>query len=158
MGTGATTPPAPQSCVGTPCDVGFTLVQPPAGTTPTMTLLVTLDPWKVEITTAGLGPPSAWLRPGSNEAATAATRYGVFLSESDDNPQGGLLCVLDASGACTSSKIPRKGATYNRLTILAITDSDALPSPAEGVNRLVVTHGFDPLLSPVRNSKRSSKG
>lgn len=150
--TPATAPPAAQACVGTPCDVGFTLVQPPAGTTPAMTLLVTLDPWKVEIATSGLGPPSAWLRPGSAEAATGATRYGVFLSESDDNPQGGLLCVLDASGACTSSKIPRRGASYSRLTVLAITDSDALPSPAEGVNRLVVTRGFDPLLSPVRNS------
>ena len=156
--TAPTTPPAPQACVGTPCDVGFTLVQPPAGTSPTMTLLVTLDPWEIEITTSGLGPPSAWLRPGSAEAATGATRYGVFLSESDDNPQGGLLCVLDAAGECTSTKIPRRGATYTRLTILAITDSDALPSPAEGVNRLVVTHGFDPPLSPVPKTRPNAKG
>ena len=44
---------------------------------------------------------------------------------------------------------PRSGATYNRITILAITNSDELPSPAEGVNRLVVTQGFEPPLAPV---------
>lgn len=149
--TGA--PPAAQPCVGAPCDVAFNLVQPPPGTTPRLQLEVTLDPWRVRVRTSGLGDPSAWIRAGSAAAATGATRFGVFISESDDNPQGGLLCVLDPDGACTTTKVPRVGATYNRITVLAITDSDALPSPAEGVNRLVVTKSFDLLLAPVPPKK-----
>jgi polyvinyl alcohol dehydrogenase (cytochrome) len=147
------TPAAPQQCVGAPCNVGFDLVQPPAGLTPTMTMELELDPWRARIRTQGLGPASGWLRPGSADQAEGATRYGVFISESDDNPQGGLLCVLDAKGACTTKKIPRAGATYNRITVLAITDSDELPSPASGVNRLVVTKSFDPPLAPVVRAK-----
>ena len=79
----------------------------------------------------------------------------MFISERDDNPQGGMLCVLDAEGSCSTSRIPRAGVTYNRITILAITDSDALPSPAEGVDRLVVTKSFDPPLLPARPAKEN---
>jgi hypothetical protein len=152
-GTTPTAPAAAQPCVGTPCAVPFNLVQPPPGITPSMQLLVNLDPWRVEVTTKGLGPPTSWIRAGSLAAATGATRYGVFVSESDDNPQGGLLCVLDTDGACSTTTVPRAGASYSRITVLAITDSDALPSPAEGVNRLVVTKSFDPLLTPVPPKK-----
>ena len=148
------TPAAPQQCVGAPCTVGFDLVQPPPGLSPTMTMELRLDPWRARIRTQGLGPPSGWLRPGSADQAEGATRYGVFISESDDNPQGGLLCVLDATGGCTTKKIPRAGATYNRITVLAITDSDELPSPASGVNRLVVTKSFDPPIAPVVRAKQ----
>jgi hypothetical protein len=155
--TPKTTPGGSQECVGTPCDVGFTLVEPPAGTSPEMTMELRTDPWKATITTSGLGPPAAWIRAGSPDAATGATRYGVFISESDDNPQGGLLCVLGADGSCTTTKIPRTGATYSRITVLAITDSNELPSPTSGVNRLVVTKSFDPPLAPVvRSTKKSS--
>ena len=38
---------------------------------------------------SGLGPPDAWLRAGSAAARDGATRYGVFISESDDKPQNG---------------------------------------------------------------------
>jgi polyvinyl alcohol dehydrogenase (cytochrome) len=155
--TASTAPPAAQPCVGAPCDVPFNLVQPPPGVTPNMRLQVTLDPWRVEVQTNGLGPPEAWIRPGSVAATTGATRYGVFISESDDNPQGGLLCVLDADGACTATKVPRAGTTYSRITVLAITDSNELPSPTEGVNRLVVTKSFDPLLAPVTASRKNEK-
>jgi polyvinyl alcohol dehydrogenase (cytochrome) len=156
--TAPTAPPAAQLCVGAPCDVPFNLVQPPPGVTPRLRLEVTLDPWRVEVQTSGLGPPAAWIRPGSAAAATGATRYGVFISESDDNPQGGLLCVLDAGGACATRTVPRAGASYSRITVLAITGSDELPSPAEGVNRLVVTKSFDPLLTPVTGSKKKETG
>jgi polyvinyl alcohol dehydrogenase (cytochrome) len=145
----ATLPSGPQECVDAPCDVKFTLVAPPVGTAPRMQLQVTRDPWRVEVKTDGLGDPAAWLRPGSVAQQEGATRYGVFISERDDNPQGGLLCVLDAEGSCSTTRIPREGTTYNRITVLAITDSDALPSPAEGVDRLVVTKSFDPPLAPV---------
>ena len=151
-------PPAAQPCVGSPCDVPFNLVQPPSGLTPRLRLEITIDPWAVEVQTSGLGPPTAWIRPGSVAAATGATRYGVFISESDDNPQGGLLCVLDADGACSTRAVPRRGATYSRITVLAITDSNELPSPAEGVNRLVVTKSFDPLLTPISGSKKKETG
>ena len=146
-------PATPQPCVGKPCDVSFNLVPPPAGTSPRMQLLVQLDPWRVDVKTQGLGDPRAWLRPGSISEQSGATRYGLFISERDDNPEGGLLCVLDDSGSCSTSKIARQGATYNRITLLAITDSDELPSPAEGVNRLVVTKSFDPPLAPVAGRK-----
>ena len=64
--------------------------------------------------------------------------------------------MLDAEGSCSTSRIPRAGVTYNRITILAITDSDALPSPAEGVDRLVVTKSFDPPLLPARPAKETT--
>jgi hypothetical protein len=128
--------------------VPFTLIQPPAGLTPSMTLLVTLDPWRVEIMAAGLGDPDAWLRPGSPAAREGAIAFAAFISERDDNPQGGFLCVLDANLSCTSSAIPRRGASYNRITVLAVNDTEQLPSITEGVNRLVVTQAFDPPLSP----------
>jgi hypothetical protein len=151
------TPSTPQECVETACDVAFNLVQPPAGLTPRMQLRVDLDPWRAVVKTEGLGDPAAWLRPGSVAQQHGATRFGAFISESDDNPQGGLLCVLDAEGSCTTRKIPRDGATYNRITVLAITDSNELPSPAEGVDRLVVTKSFDPPLAPVVRQKEKDQ-
>jgi hypothetical protein len=150
-------PTAPQPCVGAPCDVSFNLVPPPAGTSPRMQLRVQLDPWHVDIKADGLGDPAAWLRPGSISAQSGATRYGVFVSERDDNPQGGLLCVLDAEGSCSTARIPDPSVTYNRITVLAITDSDELPSPAEGVNRLVVTKSFDPPLAPITRRQKDKE-
>jgi polyvinyl alcohol dehydrogenase (cytochrome) len=156
-GTGSTTP-APESCTGTQYDIAFDLIKPPPGTNPKMTFEISPDPWCFEVHLSGVGPPEAWLRAGSQAARDGATRYGAFISESDDNPQGGLLCVLDAGaetsgGSCTSSVIPRPGATYNRITILAITDSDELPSPTQGVSRLVATKSFNPPLAPVAGKK-----
>ncbi|MEX2269343.1 MAG: PQQ-binding-like beta-propeller repeat protein [Acidimicrobiia bacterium] len=144
-------------CVKAPCNVAFDLKQPPAGTNPTMTLELTLDPWRAEIRTTGFGPPETWLRAGSPAAADGATRFGVFISESDDNPQGGLLCILEADGSCVSSKIPRPGAAYNRISVLAITDSDELPSTAQGFDRLVTTKSFNPLLVPVAGKSKGKK-
>jgi hypothetical protein len=148
---------ADQECIASECNVPFSLIEPPPGVTPSMTLKVSLDPWRVEVHTEGLGPPEAWLKAGTNAAASGATRYGVFISESDDNPQGGLLCVIGDDGSCSTTKVPRVGATYNRITVLAITDSDELPTPAEGVNRLVTTTGFDPVLTPIVRTKKSQK-
>lgn len=146
--TGSTVAPAPQECVDTACSVSFNLIEPPAGLTPSMTLLITRDPWRVEVKAQGMGAPAAWLRAGSPAAGEGARAFGVFISERDDNPQGGLLCVLDANLSCTSSAIPRRGAAYTRITVLAVNDTSRLPSITEGVNRLVVTHGFNPPLRP----------
>ena len=77
----------------------------------------------------------------------------LYEPESDDVPQGGLLCVVKPDGSCIGTKVPRPGATYSRITILAITDSNALPSPAQGAARLVVTKSFSPPLAPVEKKK-----
>jgi polyvinyl alcohol dehydrogenase (cytochrome) len=146
--SGTTLPPGPQQCVDTPCSVPFDLIKPPAGLTPSMTLLVTRDPWRVEVKAQGLGAPAAWLRAGSPAANEGARAFAVFISERDDNPQGGLLCVLDAQLSCTSRAIPRPGAAYSRITVLAVNDTSRLPSITEGVNRLVVTQAFNPPLRP----------
>ena len=39
--------------------------------------------------------------------------------------------------------VPREGATYTRITLLAIESGTGLPSVTEGVDRLVATHAFD---------------
>jgi polyvinyl alcohol dehydrogenase (cytochrome) len=146
--SGTTQPAGPQECVDTPCSVSFSLIQPPAGLNPSMTLLVTRDPWRVEVKAQGLGDPDLWLRPGSPAAEEGAIAFAVFISERDDNPTGGILCALDENLSCTSSEIPRRGASYNRITVLAVNDTTSLPSITEGVNRLVVTQAFNPPLRP----------
>jgi hypothetical protein len=137
-----------QPCVGAPCEFPFSLVEPPPGVSPSAELEVTLDPWTVTFRAEGLGPPEAWVRPGSQAAEDGADAYALFISERDDNPQGGLLCELDEDLACTSDVVPREGATYTRITLLAVVSGTGLPSVTEGVDRLVATHAFDEPLSP----------
>jgi hypothetical protein len=74
----------------------------------------------------------------------------MFLSESDDNPTGGLVCILDAQLDCTGDHIPRKGATYNRATLVAVKDAKSTPTLADGFERLVTTVSFDPPLQPAK--------
>jgi hypothetical protein len=74
----------------------------------------------------------------------------VFVSESDDNPTGGLVCVLNASFDCTGTQIPRRGATYNRVSIVAVKDRQTVPTLADGFERLVTTQSFEPPLQPAR--------
>ena len=128
----------------------FQLKTPPPDTQPSVTLSIRVQPWRLQVDTNGLGAPAAWLRPGSDAATEGATRYGVFLSERDDNPNGDLVCVLDENGDCTTSKIPASGSTFNRITVLAISGSNALPAAAEGLDRMVTTQSFEPPLAPRR--------
>lgn len=144
-----TTPAGPRRCVDTPCDLGFDLKSPPPGLTPTASLVVTERPFRIRLEATGLGPPSGWLRAGSPAASAGATAYAVFLSESDDNPTGGLVCVLDAASRCTGTHVPRRGATYNRVTLVAVKDAKTVPTLADGFDRLVTTGSFDPPLRPV---------
>ena len=58
--------------------------------------------------------------------------------------------MLDDDGGCTTTKILKAGTTYNRITVLAITDSNKLPEPAEGLDRMVTTQSFTPPLAPRR--------
>jgi len=145
---------ASQECVGSPCTMSFDLKTPPNGRSPSVTLEVDEAPFEVAITAAGLGPPDAWLRPGTPAARAGATAYAVFLSERDDNPTGGLVCILrERDGGtlgCTGRRIPRKGATYNRITLVAVKDADSIPTLADGFERLVTTESFSPPLAPER--------
>jgi polyvinyl alcohol dehydrogenase (cytochrome) len=134
-------------CVGAPCDLGFTLKEPPEGTAPSATLHVRPSPFRLEVRTDGLGPPEAWIRPGGEAARTGAVTYAVFMSVSDDNPTGALVCILDGDGDCVTEVLPDPLAeSYNRVSILAIADDVRLPSPAEGFDRLVTTQDFTPPL------------
>ncbi|HEY3723438.1 MAG TPA: PQQ-binding-like beta-propeller repeat protein [Acidimicrobiia bacterium] len=144
----AARPSAPQECVGAPCAMAFDLKKPPAGLTPTATLEIRERPFRLHFAATGLGPASGWMRPGTPAATAGATAYAVFLSESDDDPTGGLVCVLDADLACTGTRVPRRGATYNRATIVAVKDTKTLPTLADGFERLVTTVSFDPPLQP----------
>lgn len=138
----------PRDCVGSPCDMAFELKKPPAGLAPTATLEITERPFRLHMKATGLGPPAGWLRPGTPAAAEGATKYAMFLSESDDNPTGGLVCILDADLECTGKHIPRRGATYNRATLVAVKDANSVPTLADGFERLVTTVSFDPPLQP----------
>jgi polyvinyl alcohol dehydrogenase (cytochrome) len=139
---------APQECVGSPCEMGFQIKAPPAGLQPSAQLEITERPFSLRVQAEGLGPPSGWLRAGSPAATAGATQYAVFLSESDDNPTGGMVCVLNAQFDCSGKRIPRRGATYNRVSIVAVRDPDTLPTLVDGFDRLVTTHSFDPPLAP----------
>ncbi len=134
-------------CVREMCELPFVLREPPPGTTPEIMLHVRPAPFRLEVRSAGLGPPEAWLRAGSEAAGSGAVAYGVFVSVSDDNPAGALVCLLDPAGGCVTEALPDLGAeSYNRVTILAIADSVVLPSPGEGFDRMVTTTAFDPPL------------
>jgi polyvinyl alcohol dehydrogenase (cytochrome) len=139
-------PPGSQPCIGAPCPMTF-LNNVPDGLTPTITLEVTPDPFRITVTSSGLGDPKQWVKPGSAAAEQGAKAFALFASESDETLQGGLVCVLDASGSCTADTLPSL-ATYNRLTLLAVNDTSGMPTPSEGIARLVVTRSFEPPLTP----------
>ena len=144
--------PTQQPCVNAPCDMfdqGITLREPPAGLTPTLTLQIDTDPFKVTVKGTGLGTPDQWIQPGSAASEAGAKAFGLFISESDDNPTGGVLCIMDADYSCTTDSLPRL-TTYNRITLLAVEGPDSpLPSAQEGVARLIITLSFNPPLTPV---------
>ena len=63
---------------------------------------------------------------------------------SDDSLKGALLCVLDGSFDCVNEVVPdHPERKYNRLSILAIANTPALPSASEGFDRLVTTVALD---------------
>jgi polyvinyl alcohol dehydrogenase (cytochrome) len=135
-----------QRCVGEPCDVRFELKTPPEPSAPTLTMTIEPSPFRLTVEATGLGEPSAWIRDGSLAAGTGATAFALFISESDDDPNGGLLCVLDEDGRCTATTVPRPGRSYNRISLLAVADPGTVPGPQEGFDRLVTTIAFDPPL------------
>ncbi|MGH9112459.1 MAG: PQQ-binding-like beta-propeller repeat protein, partial [Acidimicrobiales bacterium] len=148
---GATNPEGAltQPCVAEPCPLDFTISsERVSGDTGAGTIQISINPFRVDVIADGLGAPARWLRPGSSAAAQGATAFGVYLSQGTDNPVGGLVCTLDADHDCVSIDNPAPGATYDRISILAVDDPDALPSITEGVDRLVSTNGIEIPVTP----------
>ena len=147
------TPPNPeaaqQACIASPCPLNFDITRERvAGNTGSGTVQITLDPFKAVIQADGLGDPNRWLRPGSAAQKAGATTFAVYLSQGTDNPTGGLVCTLDANNDCTTATLPTRGATYDRISILAVKDPKKLPSLSEGFDRLVTTNGIDIPITP----------
>ena len=139
-------------CVDAPCEVDFEINDPPAGTNPRVTVQFSADPLAIEVRAVDLGAPEDWVRQGSAAARAGATRFGVFLSERDDDPfgGGGLVCTwAEGEDGCTGTAIPRYAPTYNRLSVLAIVDEVTEPTLADGADRLVRTVSFDPPIHAV---------
>jgi polyvinyl alcohol dehydrogenase (cytochrome) len=147
--------PVEGRCIGMPCDLfraGITLRAAPEGLDPTSEFSITTDPFTVSFRGEGLGDPQDWLVPDTPAAEAGATVFGLYISESDDNPVGGLLCILDEALACEGDSLPRLAPSYNRITLLALKDAHTAPTLADGAARLLVTISFEPPLRPVGGS------
>lgn len=140
--------PSTQECVGAPCELDFTLKEPPAGRSPSMSLEITPSPLRIEVRGTDLGEPADWLGADGPAAAAGASVFAVFITPRDDKPElGSIVCVLD-DGACVGDRIELPADSYTRLSVLALADVDTPPSIQEGYDRLVTTHAFDPGLVP----------
>ena len=140
-----------EACIGSPCAMTFGLGDPPPGTSPTAELLITPDPFSLEVTVTDLGDPADWVRPGSAASQVGATVFGVVISESDDDPQGGgVLCTFGpGEPGCRTDVLPVLRDSFNRVSILAMVDAETIPTVVDGADRLVRTISFDPPLVPV---------
>jgi polyvinyl alcohol dehydrogenase (cytochrome) len=145
--------PNDDRCIDAECVLEFNLFPPPEGLTPTATLEITTTPFSIRIVAEGLGEPIDWVSPASETFAEGATIFGAYLSTSDDNPTGTLVCVFDDSGVCAGGTIPVVEPQYNRLTILAVPDASFTLTPASGVPRLVTTTSFTPVLKVIESSE-----
>ena len=129
--TGVVLEPTDQPCVGTPCDMfdqGITLRPAPMAWTRRSPSRSTRIRSRCGSAAAGWVRPAQWLQAGSPAAEQGATAFALFASESDDDPTGGLLCIMDADYSCTTDSLPRL-TTYNRITLLAVERPDSpLPS------------------------------
>jgi hypothetical protein len=59
-----------------------------------------------------------------------------------------LVCTLNESFDCTGTKLAAKGASYDRISVLAVKDPRELPSLAEGFDRLVTTNAIEIPITP----------
>jgi hypothetical protein len=138
-----------QPCVASPCPLGFDLTTDRVGgEVGSGTVHIEASPFRVSVDAEGLGAPSRWLRPGSAAAGDGARVYGVYLSQGTDNPVGGLVCVLDDAFDCTGTSNPLPGATYDRISILAVDEPGELPSISEGFDRMVATNSIGVPFAP----------
>jgi polyvinyl alcohol dehydrogenase (cytochrome) len=141
--------PSDQPCVGAPCEVDFTLKDPPPGRRPTMTLEVTPSPLRISVRTTDLGSPADWLGDDGPASEAGATVFAVFVTPRDDKPElGSIVCILDAEGTCTGDRIELRADSYSRLSVVALADVGSPPTVQEGYDRLVTTRSFEPGLVP----------
>jgi hypothetical protein len=142
--------PVNGECVATPCELPTSLKSPPPGTDPRISVEITLDPLRIEVLASGLGPPAAWVRPGSAASKVGSTVYGLFVSARDDQPQtGSVLCTFtERDRGCEATSIQRRADRYTRLTVVALADPRTPPTLQDGIDRFVTTHAFDPPLVP----------
>ncbi|MGI9601972.1 MAG: PQQ-binding-like beta-propeller repeat protein [Acidimicrobiales bacterium] len=133
-------------CIDEACDLSFDLKEPPADTDPRLTLRIEADPFRIVVESDGLGPPAGWIRAGSEAEAVGASAYAVMISERDDDPNGGFLCVIDADGGCVGTSVPDPGASYNRISVLAVDSVNQVPDATDGFARLVTSIAFNPPL------------
>jgi outer membrane protein assembly factor BamB len=141
--------PSDQACVGAPCDLDFTLKEPPAGREPTLTLEITPSPLRIAVTSSDLGDPEDWLGADGPASEVGASVFAVFITPRDDKPElGSIVCILDEDGACSGDEIALRADAYTRLSVLALADADTPPALQEGYDRLVTTRSFDPGLTP----------
>lgn len=138
-----------QACVGAPCELDFTLKDPPAGHEPTITLEITPSPLRISVQGDDLGDPADWLGEDGPAAAEGASAFAVFITPRDDKPElGSIVCVLDDDFDCEGDEIALPADAYTRLSVLALADATTPPALEEGYDRLVTTHSFDPGLVP----------
>lgn len=142
--------PTSGECIGTPCSVTFGLYEGPPGSRPRVELVVDPDPLRIEVSTSGLGDPQGWIRPGSAAEDVGATVFGLLISESDDNPQGGgVLCTwAPPEMGCSTDTLPVLRDSFNRISLLAMVDAETIPTLSDGADRIVRTQSFDPHLVP----------
>lgn len=145
---------APNSgpCVGAPCDLDTTLKEPPAGSSPKLSLEVATAPLQISLTATGLGAPAGWLRPGSAAARDGATVFGLYASPRDDQPQlGTIVCSFTENEPGCSATAIRRADAYTRFTVVALADATTPPTLQDGFDRLVTTLSVDPPLIPEEN-------
>jgi outer membrane protein assembly factor BamB len=141
--------PSDQPCVGAPCELDFTLKEPPAGRSPRLTLEITPAPLRISVSGEDLGDPADWLGSDGPAAEAGATVFAVFITPRDDKPElGSIVCVLDEAGSCSADRIELPADPYTRLSVLALVDADTPPTVQEGYDRLVTTRSLDPGLVP----------
>ena len=152
-------PSSPRACPARPSRARWTSASTtrPRARTRWSPCSFTAEPLAIEVTATDLGAPEDWVRRGSAAARAGATRFGVFLSERDDDPfgGGGLVCSwAEGEDGCTGTAIPRFAPSYNRLSVLAVVDETTEPTLSDGADRLVRTLSFDPPLAPLRVTVR----
>ena len=136
-------------CIGSPCALDTTLKAPPAGTSPKLSLEVTVDPLSITLSASGLGPPKGWLRAGSAAEGDGATVFGLYASPRDDQPQlGTIVCTFTESEPGCSATSIRRADAYTRFTVVALAGPNTPPTLQDGFDRLVTTLSVDPPLVP----------
>ena len=148
-------PPSPQPCVGSPCTLGFELKKPPAG---------------LDAVRSARDHRTTLPRPGARGGARPAGGLAAPRDAGGDGRRDRLrrvpvrerrqpdrrsrLRARRRASTAPERTSRRRGATYNRVSIVAVKDRTRIPTLADGFERLVTTQSFDPPLQPAREKVR----